>query len=52
MEIYELLFSKDFIEEFGDWCGMDTDTEGLTEEQIEEKRQENDAKLFRSVRNK
>ena len=32
MEIYEHLFDKDFIEEFGNWCGMVTDTEGLTEE--------------------
>lgn len=41
MEMYERLFDKDFIEEFGNWCDMLVDTEGLTEEQIENKNQEN-----------
>ena len=36
MEVYEHLFDKDFIEEFGNWCGMPFETEGLTQEQIEE----------------
>jgi len=32
MEVYTLLFDEDFIKEFGNWCGMTVDTEGLTEE--------------------
>ena len=51
MEMYERLFDKDFIEEFGNWCDMLVDTEGLTEEQIENKNQENQAKLRKAVRN-
>lgn len=47
MEVYTLLFDEDFIKEFGNWC----DTEGLTEEQIKEKEEEDQAKLFRAVRN-
>ena len=52
MEVYELLFDKDFIKEFGNWCNMIVDTEGLTEEQIQEKEEENQAKLLKSVRNR
>ena len=52
MEVYTLLFDEDFIKEFGNWCGMPVDTEGLTEEQIKEKEEEDQAKLFRAVRNK
>lgn len=51
MEIYEHLFDKDFIEEFGNWCNMVADTEGLTEEQIEQKNQEDQIKLLKAVRN-
>ena len=51
MEIYACLFDKDFIEEFGNWCDAFVDTEGLTEEQIEKKNQENQTKLLKAVRN-
>lgn len=51
MEIYERLFDKDFIEEFGNWCDMFVDTEGLTEEQIEKLNREDQAKLLKAVRN-
>lgn len=52
MEVYEHLFSKEFIEEFGNWCDTFIDTEGLTEEQIEKKNQEEQIKLLKAVRNK
>jgi hypothetical protein len=52
MEVYSLLFDKDFIKDFGNWCDMPVDTEGLTEEQIEEKNKQDQEKLLRSVRNK
>lgn len=51
MEIYEHLFDKDFIEEFGNWCGMTFDTEGLTEEQIKEQTEKDEKKLLKSIRN-
>lgn len=51
MEIYEHLFDKDFIEEFGNWCGMPFDTEGLTEEQIKEQMENDEKKLLKSIRN-
>ena len=50
MEIYENLFSKDFVEEFGDWCGV-LDTEGLSEDEANKKSQENQAKLSRAMLN-
>ena len=50
MEIYQLLFSKEFIESFGDWCGA-TDTEGLTDEQISELDQKNQEKLNKAALN-
>lgn len=51
MEVYELMFDDDFIKEFGDWCGVGFDTEGLTDEQIEARNQEIQLKLLKSVRN-
>ena len=50
MEIYQLLFGKDFIENFGDWCGA-TDTEGMTDEQIQEFGETNQKKLDRAALN-
>ena len=51
MRIYQLLFDKDFIKEFGNWCEMPVDTEGLTAEQIEKLEQEDQEKQLKSVRN-
>lgn len=51
MEIYRMLFDKDFIEDFGNWCGMETDTAGLTEEQVKQKEQEDEEKLKRAALN-
>ena len=51
MEVYEHLFDKDFIEEFGNWCGMPFETEGLTQEQIEEQEKKDYEKLSKSIRN-
>ena len=51
MEVYQQMFDDDFIETFGDWCNKGFDTEGLTDEQIEERNQENQIKLLKAVRN-
>ena len=51
MEVYTLLFDEDFIKEFGNWCDIPMDTEGLTEEQIQEEAKEDQSKLSRSIRN-
>lgn len=50
MEVYEHLFTKEFIEEFGDWCGI-TNTEGLTEDEIKKINEENQEKLSKAVLN-
>lgn len=50
MKMYEHLFTKDFIEEFGDWCGI-TNTEGLTEEEVKKFEEENQEKLHKAVLN-
>lgn len=50
MEIYQLLFGKEFIDNFGDWCGA-TNTEGFTDEQIEEFSQTNQKKLDKAALN-
>lgn len=51
MQVYEYLFSDDFIEQFGDWCDKGLDTAGLTDEQIKSKTEENQTKLLKSIRN-
>ena len=50
MKIYEHLFTKEFIEEFGDWCSI-TNTEGLTDEEIKKLNEENQEKLHKAVLN-
>jgi hypothetical protein len=49
-EMYEHLFTKDFISEFGDWCGV-TDTTGFSEDELNEYNEQNKAKLQKAVRN-
>ena len=51
MQMYGFLFSDEFIEQFGDWCGRGFDTEGLTEEQINKMNEDNQVKLLKSIRN-
>ena len=51
LEIYQHLFSKEFIEEFGDWCGV-TDISSFSEEQLNKHNEDNQAKLSKAVRNR
>ena len=51
MEFYELLFDKSFIDDFGNWCGVMVNTDGLTPEQIQEDEKKREEKLLRAVRN-
>lgn len=51
MEVYQHLFDKDFIEEFGNWCGTFVDTEGLTQEEIDKMNQDDQMKLLKAMRN-
>lgn len=50
MKVYEHLFTKEFVEEFGDWCGI-TNTEGLTDEEVKKLDEENKEKLQKAIVN-